>query len=155
MAYKPLFGSKEREQVWQLECLAAHKAGRGGFPICVHCDLPVVPPQAWDRAHVTVPRAFGGKSVGVGHTKCNQLDNNLFVTPATAKADAVRKNHVGVSGPGLGRSHMQGGRRSPLSKTMGRGVQPRLTQAQRHREFVRRRYFVDVDGFSGPLEVFP
>ena len=79
MAYKPLFGSKPREQVWQLECLAAHVAGRGELPICVHCEQPVGPGQAWDRAHVTVPRAFGGKSVGVGHRKCNQLDNNQVV----------------------------------------------------------------------------
>lgn len=153
MAYKPLFGSREREQVWQLECLAAHNAERGKFPICIHCDLPVVPPQAWDRAHVTVPRAFGGKSVGVGHQKCNQLDNNLLVTPAAAKADAVRKKYAGVSGPGLGLHAMPGGRRSRITKTMRGGVQPRLTLAQRHREFLRNRFFVDVEDFSEPLEV--
>lgn len=155
MAYAPLFGSKLREQVWQLECLAAHKAGRGEFPICVHCDLPVVPPQAWDRAHVTVPRAFGGKSVGVGHQKCNQLDNNLVVTPAAAKADEVRKKHSGVSGPGLGRERMPCGRRSLQSKTMGHGVQRRLTHAEKHAAFLRARYFVQVEDFSEPLEVGP
>src|SRR5258708_2155746 len=95
MAYKPLFGTRPREQVWQLESLAAYKAGRGKLPICVHCDKPVKPDQAWDRAHVTVPRAFGGKSVGCGHRKCNQLDNNLNVTPTAAKAARVFKKHHG------------------------------------------------------------
>ena len=143
MAYKPLFGSKPREQVWQLECLAAHVAGRGELPICVHCEQPVGPGQAWDRAHVTVPRAFGGKSVGVGHRKCNQLDNNQVVMPAVAKADRVHKKHFGIAGPGLGRRPMQCGRRSKLTKTIDRGVQPRLTPAQKHAVFLANRYFGD------------
>ena len=155
MAYKPLFGSTKREQVWQLECLAAHRAGRGPLPICVHCDLPVTPDQAWDRAHVTVPRALGGKSVGVGHRKCNQEDNHRVVTPMGAKAEAVRKKFVGIKGPGLGRAPMRCGRRSKLTKTMRHGVQPRLSQAQKHREFLQRRYFIEVDDFSEPLEVQP
>lgn len=153
MAYKPLFGTKLREQVWQLECLVSRKAGRGDYPICVHCDIPVTPGQAWDRSHVDVPRALGGKSVGVGHRACNQLDNNLVVTPTVAKAEAVRKKHVGITGPGLGRHPMQCGRRTLRSKTMGNGVQPRKTHAQKHREFLAKRYFVEVDDFSAPFEV--
>jgi hypothetical protein len=143
MAYTPKFGSKLREQVWQLECLVAHKAGRGQYPICVHCDLTVTPDQAWDRAHVAVPRALGGKSVGVGHRKCNQLDNNQVVTPMVAKADAVRKKFLGIDGPGLGRAPMAAGRRSRVRKTMNHGVQPRLTLAQRHKAFLAKRYFVE------------
>lgn len=152
MAYKPLYGTKLREQVWQLECLASHKANRGKYPICVHCDLPVTPGHAWDRAHVTVPRAFGGKSVGVGHRLCNQRDNNLVVTPAVAKAEAVRKKFLGITGPGLGKHPMQGGRRSMCSKTMGHGVKPRLTHSQKHRAFIAKRYFVEVDDSSEPRE---
>jgi hypothetical protein len=140
MARKYRFGSKEREQVWNLESLAAHKAGRGRLPICVHCDIPVQPTDAWDRAHVTVPRAFGGKSVGVGHRLCNQLDNNQNVTPAFAKAERVRKRYLGITGPGLGRHPMPAGRRSGVTKTMGRGVQPRLTLAQKHQQFLANRY---------------
>lgn len=162
MAYKPLYGSTLREQVWQLECLAAHKAGRGEFPICVHCDLPVTPGQDWDRAHITVPRAFNGKSVGVGHRKCNQLDNNLVVTPAAAKAKAVWKKHHGISGPGLGQHPMRAGRRSGQRKTMRHGLQPRLTHAERHAAFIAKRFFrepevveVPVEDFSEPLEVRP
>jgi hypothetical protein len=155
MAYKPLFGSREREQVWQLECLAAHKAGRGEFPICVHCELPVTPDQAWDRAHITVPRALGGKQVGVGHRRCNQQDNHKVVTPMVAKAERVRKKFVGITGPGLGRSPMRCGRRSLQSRTMGHGVQRRQSHAEKHAAFLRARYFVQVDDFSEPLEVQP
>lgn len=154
MAYKPRFGSIQREQVWQLECLAAHKAGRGEFPICVHCDAPVTPDQAWDRSHITIPRAFGGKSVGVGHRKCNQKDNNEVVTPTVAKAERVRKNFCGITGPGLGRAPMSCGRRSGQTKTMNGGIKQRLTGAQKHAEFLRRRYFLDVADFSEPLEVY-
>jgi hypothetical protein len=116
-------------------------SGRGEFPICPHCDLPVTPDQAWDRAHITVPRALGGKSVGVGHRRCNQQDNNQVVTPAVAKAEEVRKKFVGITGPGLGPAPMRCGRRSGQRKTMRHGVQPRLTGAQKHRAFFARRYF--------------
>ncbi len=155
MAYQYRFGTKLRDQTWALEKLAAHKAERGEFPICVHCDQPVMIGQAWDVAHVTVPRAFGGKSVGCGHRLCNQQDNNQVVAPMVAKAEAVRKKHVGIDGPGLGLSPMRCGRRSLQTKTMRHGVQPRLTSAQKHRDFLRRRYFVQVDDFSEPFEVSP
>ena len=144
MAYKPLFGSKAREQVWKLGCEAAQEAARGEFPICVHCDLPVKPGQDWDRAHVGVPRALGGDTVGVGHRRCNRLDNNRVVTPIVAKADSVRKKHLGIAGPGLGRTRMPCGRRSMLSKTMSHGVQPRLSLADRHAALLRARSFFGV-----------
>jgi hypothetical protein len=155
MAYQYRFGTKLRDQTWALEKLAAYRAGRGELPICVHCDQPVMIGQDWDVAHVTVPRAFGGKSVGCGHRRCNQQDNNTNVTPAVAKADAVYRKHVGIDGPGLGNHPMQGGRRSGVRKTMRHGVQPRLTQAQKHQDFLRRRTFVEVEDFSEPLEVHP
>lgn len=155
MAYKPRFGTKLREQVWQLECLVAYKAGRGNLPICIHCDLPVTPGQDWDRSHITVPRAFGGKSVGVGHRKCNQEDNNLVVTPAVAKADRVRAKHHRIKGPGLGEHAMPAGRRSRQRVTMRHGVQPRLTHAEKHRNFLRERYFIEVDDIDGAIEVQP
>ncbi len=155
MAYKPRFGSKLREQVWQLECLAAYKAERsdGTFPICVHCDRPVMVGQMWDRSHVTVPRAFGGKEVGVGHSGCNQQDNNQVVTPMAAKASEVRKKHVGIKGPGLGHHPLPGGRRSDRRVTMGRGVQPRRRET--HQEFIARRFFIEVDDIDGAIEVHP
>lgn len=146
MAYKPRFGTRRREALYQRETLAAYKAGRGEHPICVHCDLPVTPDQAWDESHVGAPRAFGGKEVGVGHRLCNRLDNNRNVTPAAAKAARVRLRHLGVTGPGLGRHPLPGGVRSPLRKTMRGEVVPRASQAERHAAFLKRRYFAGIPG---------
>lgn len=143
MAYKPRFGTKKREALWQCEALAAHKAGRGQFPICVHCDLPVSPGQAWDESHVGAPRALGGKTVGVGHRLCNRLDNNKAVTPMVAKVNRVRLLHLGIAGPGLGRHSLPAGTRSNITKTMRRGVQPRLTLGQRMAALRARRSFDD------------
>lgn len=145
MAYKAQFGTKARDYLYSREKTAAYLDGRGKFPICPHCDLPVTPDQMWDEAHITVPRCFGGKAVGVGHRECNQRDNHLVVTPNFAKAEEVRKKFVGIKGPGLGRSPMRCGRRSRERKTMHHGVQPRTTLAQRHAEFLRTRFFGDVD----------
>jgi hypothetical protein len=144
MAYKRKFGTKKRDDIWARESTNAYLAGHGRLPLCVHCDQPVYPDQAWDVSHVAVPRALGGKSVGCGHRKCNQLDNVKVVIPAVAKAERVRKFHCGISGPGLGPHPMDGGRRSRLSKTFRHGVQPRLTLAQKHQLFLARRAIVPL-----------
>ena len=149
MAYKPRFGSKHRDYLYSAAKTDAYLAGRGEFPICPHCDLPVTPDQAWDEVHVTVPKCFGGKSKTVGHRRCNQLDNNQVVTPMAAKANEVRKRHLGIKGPGLGRHPMRGGRRSQERKTMRNGVQPRLTLAQQHRAYLKRRFFFLRDDGDG------
>ena len=145
MAYKPRFGSKQREALHQREALAAHKAGRGPHPICVHCNLPVTPGQAWDESHITVPAAFGGKDVGVGHRRCNQLDNNQVVTPMAAKARRARLDHVGVTGPGLGRHALPGGRRAAVSKTMRGQVVPRLTLSEKLAVLRAKRAFCTTE----------
>lgn len=149
MATRWQFGSRHRDNLYGDAKVAAHLAGRGEHPICPHCDLPVTPGQAWDEVHVTVPRCFGGKSKTVGHRRCNQLDNNQVVTPAAAKANEVRKRHLGITGPGLGRNPMRGGRRSRERKTMGHGVQPRLTGRQKHAAFLRKRFFFLRDEPTG------
>jgi hypothetical protein len=154
MVYQARFGTKARDYLYSREKTAAHLVGRGEHPICPHCDRPVTPDQAWDEAHIGIPRAFGGKSVGVGHRLCNQLDNNHVVTPAAAKADRVRKKHLGIKGAGLGKSPMRCGRRSRERKTFRNGVQPRLTYAERHAQFLRDRYFVEVEDVDGAIEVF-
>jgi hypothetical protein len=155
MAYNPQFGSKARERLYSREAFKAHLAGRGQYPICPHCDLPVTPDQAWDRAHVTVPAALGGNLVGVGHRKCNQLDNNQVVTPMVSRANEIRKRHLGIKGPGLGRRPMRCGRRSRFKAKIGGGMEPRLTLAQQHQDFLRRRFFIEVDDIDGPIEVQP
>lgn len=141
MRYRPRFGTKRRDELYSREATAAFKADRGRFPICPHCDLPVEPGQLWDESHVTVPRAFGGKDTAVGHRECNQLDNNEVVTPLAAKAERVRKLHLGITGPGLGRYPMDGGRRSGVTKTIRGGVKPRETQAQKLAATLARRSF--------------
>ncbi|MGY3393468.1 hypothetical protein ACVWW6_006059 [Bradyrhizobium sp. USDA 3311] len=140
MAYKWQFGSKARERLYSREAFKAYQAGRGEHPICVHCDLPVTPDQAWDRSHIDVPACFGGNCVGVGHRKCNQRDNNEVVTPLAAKANEVRKRHLGIKGPGLGRHSMRCGRRSKQKAKIGGGVVPRLTLAQQLRALNEKRY---------------
>ena len=141
MATRWQFGSRHRDYLYGEDKVAAHLAGRGEHPICVHCDRPVTPDQDWDEAHTGAPRCFGGKSKGIGHRRCNQEDNNKVVTPAFAKAERVRKRHLGITGPGLGRHAMRGGRRSRERRTMNNGVQARTTHAQRHAAFLRHRFF--------------
>lgn len=141
MAYKPRFGTKARDYLYSREATAAYKVGRGKFPICPHCDRPVEPGQAWDEAHVAVPKALGGKSTGVGHRICNRLDNNQVVTPMVASVRRKKLRHLGVTGPGLGRHPLPGGKRSKLSKTINNGVQPRRTLGERLAALNARRFF--------------
>lgn len=155
MAYKAQFGTKARDYLYSREKHFAGRTGRGNFPICPHCNLPVTPDQAWDEAHVDIPRAFGGKTTAVGHRDCNQRDNHEVVTPRFAKANRVYKKHVGIIVAGLGPHAMGAGRRSALTKTMRNGVQPRLTGAEKHRQFMAQRCFVEVEDIDGAIEVHP
>ena len=151
MAYKPRFGTKRREALWQCEQLAAYKAGRGNFPICVHCDQPVTIGQAWDESHIAVPAALGGKTVGVGHRLCNRLDNNKSVTPMVARVKRVRLRHLGITGPGLGRHALPGGRRSDISKTIAGGVSARLSGSQKHARAMTRRQILFTEPRHEPV----
>ncbi len=133
MRYRPRFNSKRREALWLAERLAAYRAGRGNLPICNICDLPVLETDAWDESHhPDHPRVFGGRATGVAHRRCNHEHGAQVVTPAKAKANRVRRRHIGAGGPGLGKHPMPGGRRSALTKTFRYGVQPRLTGAEKH-----------------------
>ena len=145
MAYKPRFGTNRREALYQREALAAHLAGRGEHPICVHCDRPVTPGQAWDEAHIGTPAALGGNDTGVGHRLCNRLDNNRKVTPMVARVKRIRLLHLGVTGPGLGNHPLPGGMRAAVSKTIRHGVQPRLSQSEKLAATLARRSFADVE----------
>src|SRR5258708_6694376 len=134
MAYRPRYGTRHRDFLYKDAATTAYMDGRGEHPICPHCDLPVTPDQAWDEVHIAAPACFGGKSKTVGHKRCNELGNNEVVTPAAAKAERVRKRDLGITGPGLGRHAMRGGRRSKLRKTFAHGVQPRLTLTEKHQQ---------------------
>jgi hypothetical protein len=143
VGYKARFGTKRRDELYSRERTAAHLAGRGEFPICVHCDLPVTPGQAWDEAHIGTPRALGGKSTGVGHRRCNHIDNNLVVTPLVAKAKRVRRRHLGIAGPGLGRHPLPGGTRSTVRKTVRGEVVPRVSLGERLERLRAKRFFFE------------
>lgn len=50
-----------------------------------------------------------------------------------ARVRAMRDYDLGITGPGLGRSPMRGGRRDSVKKTLRHGVQPRVSGSERHR----------------------
>lgn len=152
MVYKPMFGSLKREALWLSERLKAYLAGRGIDPICNLCDTPVSAKEPWHESHhPDQPKVFGGKSVGIAHKACNELHNNLVVTPAVAHCDRVRKRFLGLAGPGLGRYPMAAGRRSKITKTMGRGVQPRRTLAEKHAATMAKRAIGTLEVSAPPL----
>ena len=130
--YRPLFGSRRREALWQRETLVAHRAGQGPHPVCNLCGLPVVPGQDWDESHDPGrAKAFGGKLTAIAHRLCNLRHGSQTVTPALAKAARVRRKHLGIAGPGLGDRPMRGGRRSLQKRSVSGRVLPRLTLSQR------------------------
>ena len=145
--YKPRFNSLRREALWFAERLRARNAGRGGLPICNICDLPVAEIDAWDESHHPAhPKVFGGRSVGIAHHRCNLEHGAKMVTPAKAKADRVRRFHIGAAGPGLGRFPMRGGRRDRIRKTMNRGVVERLSSGERHAATLAELTLTAADG---------
>lgn len=149
MAYRPQFNTKRRDYIFSREKLKAYNAGLGENPICVHCNLPVLPIEEWDESHIGAPAALGGRVVGVGHRACNQLDNNKVVTPMVARAKSMAAHHEGRKGPGLGRYPMRAGRRSAISKTFKGRVVARLTLGEKLAALRARRFFV-VETPEGP-----
>lgn len=140
MPYKPMFGSRRRESLWQREKLAAYKAGLGKLPICNLCGKPLGIDDPWDESHhPDHPKAFGGKSTGIAHRRCNREHGAKVVVPAVAKSNAVRAKHLGLKGPGLGRHPMPGGRNSRDVRTIGHGVVPRRSLAEKHAATMARR----------------
>ena len=61
--------------------------------------------------------------------------------PAIAQADRKRDFHLGITGPGRGKSPLPCGRASSRSKSINHGIVPRLTQREKHRRFMAQRYF--------------
>jgi hypothetical protein len=151
MPVRRLFNSKRRETVWLRGKHAAFTAGRGSLPICPHCELPVFETDDWDECHfLHKSRAFGASNaldnVTPGHHACNLRHGAEVVTPAKAKADRIRRRHIGAARPGTGRHPLPGGRRSGFKIAIGGGTRPRTTSAQRHAAFVASRALRDDDG---------
>ncbi len=79
-------------------------------------------------------------------TDCHEEKTAAEDVPAIAAADRKADFHLGIRGPGRGKSPLPGGRYerdgSPgrFSKTISNGVVPRISQAEQHRRFIARRY---------------
>jgi hypothetical protein len=125
----------QREEVWK----KAADAGNGHV-YCNLCRLEVFPGDDWDESHIGAPKALKGTSAGVAHHACNVEDNVTFVIPLVARAKRMWRHHYGVDGPGLGDNPLPGGRRSNVTKKLNGRVEPRLTQAQKHRRMMAERY---------------
>lgn len=140
MAYRPLFGSRKRENLWQACRMTAYLAGRGDRPVCNICDQPVDATEPWDESHLPWKGApVHLRRVGIAHRACNREHGSRVVVPAKAKARRIEARRLGLKGPGLGRSPMAGGRFSRLTRTMRHGVQPRRTLAQKHAATMAKR----------------
>lgn len=72
-------------------------------------------------------------------TRCNREKTDADQT-RFAKVRGMRDFHLGIKGPGLGRSPMPAGRRSRISRTFRHGVQPRQSGTQRYRVLMAERY---------------
>jgi hypothetical protein len=73
---------------------------------------------------------------------CNGCHRDKTISrdrPSIDKAKRVSDFHLGIAGPGLGRSPMPCGRRSDLIKTFRHGVQARLSQSAKHRRAMAKR----------------
>lgn len=140
MACNWQFGSRKRDYLYSAARTNAYLAGLGNHPICPHCCEPVLPAQPWHECHVGTPKWLGGKSIAVGHADCNLRDGHKVVTPQRGKTLRVHAKHLGVKGPGLGRHPMPCGRASRLSKRMGGRVVARVSVADAHAAFMRKRY---------------
>jgi hypothetical protein len=126
MTFRRRLSSKQREQLYQAEAEKAREAGRGEFPICRLCNMPIIAGSLWDANHeANKPHWLGGEIDGISHKRCNRLHNNQVDTPLFAKSERVRKKHLDFT---RSRSPMRGGRNDTIRKTMRGEVVPRLTR---------------------------
>lgn len=87
--------AKGREELWKAEAVKARAAGRGDYPICKLCDLPIIPGSQWHENHEAhKPRWLGGEVDGISHARCNRQHNNRHDTPLFAKNERIRKRHL-------------------------------------------------------------
>jgi 5-methylcytosine-specific restriction enzyme A len=73
-------------------------------------------------------------------TDCHGEKTAAVDVPMIAAADRKADFHLGIRGPGRGKSPLPAGRNSRVSKTMHHGVVERVSQAEKHRQFMARRY---------------
>lgn len=90
--------NRQREDLWDSECVKATQAKRGEYPICNICDTPIIPPaDRWHESHDPyLPRALGGAVTGIAHDRCNLDHANIHDKPLIAKADRIRQKFIGA-----------------------------------------------------------
>ena len=109
--------SAQREDLYDCEVAKALASGRGQFPICRLCDLPIFPGQQWHDNHDRyLPHAIGGERDGISHARCNLNHNHTHDTPLVAKVKRQRRKHIGA--------HLPAFRLIPGSK--GSGIRKRI-----------------------------
>lgn len=80
---------------------------------------------------------------------CHQTKTATVDIPSIAAMNRKADFHLGIRGPGRGKSPLPGGKRDRdgragrLSMTIRNGVVPRLSQAEKHRRLIARRYGFD------------
>lgn len=122
MTRRPRLNAKQREELWNTEARKAREVERGEFPICVHCDFPILPGRGWDACHdPDKPRWLGGEIVGCGHPKCNARHAHQHDTPKFAKNNRVRARFMDFK---RSATPLPGGRDDRLKKCLnGRVVE--------------------------------
>lgn len=98
---------------------------------CEECQTPLSP--GWYEFHHAIPWEISRDST-IGNCAvlcrpCHGLSTAQVDVPTIAKSNRQRDRHIGAV---KSRHPMQCGRASKRTKTFGHGVQPRLTQAQKH-----------------------
>jgi hypothetical protein len=127
--------AKYREQLWD-----ACANPTTGFVHCNLCGGRVFAGEAWAESHIGVPAALGGNTVGIAHKRCNELDNNTFVTPFVAKTKRMRRKHVGADTPGLGKKSFSANRDKPMMKKLNGEVVRRPARGEKHRALMTKLY---------------
>lgn len=120
--------ARKRQELYDREAAKAKASGRGEYPLCNLCGLPVSPGQQWDESHDPGrPRAFGGTDTAIAHRRCNRDHGARFVTPMVAKANRQRFAHTGAKLKS--RRPLPGGKSDAIKKKMDGSVIDRRTGA--------------------------
>jgi 5-methylcytosine-specific restriction enzyme A len=108
---------------------------------CYLCGLKIHAQRGeqWHCEH-RIPLWAGGadtlENMAPAHLDCH-AEKTSGEAAGRAKELRMRANHLGIPKPG---KKLPGGRHSDKTITMGKGVQPRRSGAQKHAELMERLY---------------
>ena len=108
--------------------------------ICHICGLRIQVGQRWDVEHIK-PISMDGSDItdnmAPAHVRPCHREKTDAETPIRAKTDRQRANHLGIPKPG---PKLPAGRNSGITKTILKGVQPRRSGPQKHRDLLDKLY---------------